>query len=166
MIASGVAQQENIDEVWMMVSPQNPLKPNKELWPQEERLRLVRLVANETENVKASDFEFTLPLPSYTYKTLCELRKAFPQHNFRLLIGSDNWKIFNKWRNSERIISEFGVIIYQRPDAKATPPFPANVVLLENLPMMMISSTYIRERLKAGYDIRFLVPDVVYNELK
>lgn len=166
MIASAVAQQHGVDEVWMMVSPQNPLKPDKEMMPEEERLKLVKLVAEECPGVVASDFEFNLPRPSFTYNTLCRLRETYPQHNFRLLIGSDNWNIFNRWKESEKIISEFGVIIYQRPDAPAAPPFPDNVSLLKDVPMMMISSTYIRERIKKGYDVRFLLPDVVYNEMK
>lgn len=166
MIASAVAQLDDVDEVWLMVSPQNPLKEDKDLMAEELRLRLARLVADECEGVQCSDFEFNLPRPSYTYNTLCQLKKTFPQHNFRLLIGSDNWKIFDRWREWERIISEYGVIIYQRPDAEVSPPFLEGVSLLENLPMMMVSSTYIRKRLQEGFDVRFLVPDAVYNELK
>ena len=165
MIASEVAQLECVDQVWMMVSPRNPLKIDSELMPEEERLKLVRLVAEESDGVVGSDFEFSLPRPSFTYNTLCRLKEAYPEHEFRLLIGSDNWKIFDQWRESEKIISEFGVIIYQRPDAKVFPPFPEGVTLLEDLPMMMISSTYIRERMRSGHDVRFLVPDIVYKEL-
>lgn len=166
IIASSVAALPGIDEVWMMVSPQNPLKADKELMPEEERLRLVRLVAEECHGVKASDFEFSLPRPSFTYNTLCRLRERWPEHRFSILIGSDNWRLFHRWREAERIISEFGVIIYQRPDCPVEPPFPEGVTLLEGLPMMMISSTYIRELMAGGRDFRFLVPDVVYKELK
>ncbi|MBD5328422.1 MAG: nicotinate-nucleotide adenylyltransferase [Bacteroides sp.] len=166
IIASSVAALPEIDEVWMMVSPQNPLKVDKKLMPEEERLRLVQLVAGECQHVKASDFEFSLPRPSFTYNTLCRLRERFPQHDFSILIGSDNWRVFNHWRDADRIISEFGVIIYQRPDVVVEPPFPNGVTLLEGLPMMMISSTYVRELMAAGRDFRFLVPDVVYKELK
>ncbi|MDE6408811.1 MAG: nicotinate-nucleotide adenylyltransferase [Muribaculaceae bacterium] len=166
MIANTVAMRHDVDEVWMMVSPRNPLKAKDEMIPEEERLRLVRLVADQCKDVKGSDFEFNLPRPSFTYNTLCELKKAYPEHNFKLLIGSDNWKIFNRWRDSERIISEFGVIIYQRPDAVVNPPFPEGVTLIEDVPMMMVSSSYIRSQLKEGRDVRFLVPDVIYNELE
>lgn len=165
MIASQASQQPGVDEVWLMVSPQNPLKHDADLMPEEERLALARLVADECKGVRTSDFEFRLPRPSYTYNTLCRLRDAYPEHTFRLLIGSDNWNIFSRWRNSEKIISEFGVIIYPRPDAPAIPPFPENVELLNNLPLMLVSSTYIRESLKHGRDIRFLVPDAVYDRL-
>lgn len=166
IIASSVAALMEIDEVWMMVSPQNPLKADRQLMPEKERLGLVRLVADECQGVVASDFEFSLPRPSFTYNTLCRLRERFPEHDFSILIGSDNWKEFHRWRDADRIISEFGVIIYQRPDAIVAPPFPNGVILLEGLPMMMISSTYIRELMAEGRDFRFLVPDVVYKELK
>ena len=166
LMASEVAKSGIADEVWMMVSPQNPLKSDSSLMPEGDRLKLVKLVAQECEGVRASDFEFGLPRPSYTYNTLCRLREHYPEHDFKILIGSDNWHLFDRWRDSERIISEFGVIIYQRPDDKVEGPFPEGVTLLENLPMMLISSTYIREQMDQGKDIRFLVPDVVYKELQ
>ena len=166
IIASTVARQEYVDEVWMMVSPQNPLKADKTMMPEEERLQLVRLVADETEGVYGSDFEFGLPRPTYTYNTLCRLRETYPQHEFTLLIGSDNWRIFSRWRNSLNIIEEFGVIIYQRPDTPVEGPFPRGVRLLDNVPLMLISSSYIRDCIRSGEDIRFLVPDVVYDKIK
>ena len=166
IIASTTAQSGLVDEVWIMVSPQNPLKADKTLMPEEERLRLARMVASECPGVKASDFEFTLPRPSYTYNTLCHLRQKWPEHDFTLLIGSDNWNLFHRWKDWKRIIDEFGVIIYQRPDAKADPPFPERVELMEDVPMMMVSSTLIRRLMAEGRDFRFLVPDIIYKELK
>jgi len=166
MIAMTAAEESDIDEVWLMVSPRNPLKEESSLMDERERLHMARLVARECKGVEASDFEFGLPRPSYTYKTLCALREKYPEHDFRLLIGSDNWIGFEKWRDPEKIISEFGVIIYQRPDCKAEGPFPVGVRLLENVPMMMISSSYIRERIVEGKPIRFLVPDSVADYLK
>ncbi len=166
MIASAVAQIDDVDQVWLMVSPQNPLKANDELLPEELRYKLAHLVAKECRSVVCSDFEFNLPRPSFTYNTLCRLKEAYPQHNFRLLIGSDNWKIFDRWRDWKNIISEYGVLVYQRPDAMVAAPFPEGVTLLDNLPMMLISSSYIRKQMRDGKDIRFLVPDVVYNKLE
>ncbi|MDE6296247.1 MAG: nicotinate-nucleotide adenylyltransferase [Muribaculaceae bacterium] len=166
MMASVVASLNDVDEVWMMVSPQNPLKISKELMDENDRFRLVKMVADISNSVVASDFEFTLSRPSYTYKTLKALKENFPEHNFKLLIGSDNWKDFNLWRDTDKIIKEFGVIIYQRPDVPVSGPFPEGVRLLDNVPMMLISSTYIREALKQGRDVRFMVPDIIYDELK
>lgn len=166
IIASTVAKREDVDEVWMMVSPRNPLKQDSALMPEEDRLRMVRDVAEEVEGVKCSDFEFTLPRPSYTYNTLRKLSETYPEHEFTLLIGSDNWKIFDRWRDYEKIIDEFGVIIYQRPDSPVKGPFPRGVRLMDNVPLLMISSTYIRDCLKRGEDVRFLVPDCVYKDLK
>lgn len=165
IVANAAARSEEIDEVWMMVSPQNPLKDERELMPENERLRLVELVASESRGVKGSDFEFNLPRPSYTYSTLCHLRDAYPQHEFKILIGSDNWKVFDKWRDAGKIIEEFGVVIYERPGYIVEPPFPNGVSILKDVPVMMISSTYVRELMDKGEDFRFLVPDVVYKEL-
>lgn len=166
LIASSVAESGEADEVWLMVSPQNPLKQDRMLMPEIVRFRLAAKVTEMCKGVKASDFEFHLPRPSYTYNTLCKLKENFPEDQFILLIGSDNWKIFDKWMNSDKIISEFGVLIYQRPDDPATGPFPEGVKVIDNVPQMLVSSTLIRERLKKGKDIRFLVPDVIYNEVK
>ncbi len=166
MIASVVAGREDVDEVWMMVSPQNPFKTDMRLMPEQERLRLVKLVADTAEGIKASDFEFRLSRPSYTYKTLCALRDAYPQHTFRLLVGSDNWRKFRSWRNPDEIVKEFGVLVYQRPDNPVTGPFPEGVELLKDVPVMMVSSSYIRQRLREGKSVRFMVPDVVEKELK
>lgn len=164
IIAETVSQLPDVDEVWIMVSPQNPLKQQSELAPEETRLKLVEKSLKSIKGVKASDFEFSLPRPSYTYKTLCELKKHYPQHEFRILIGSDNWELFSKWRNPEEILHQFGVIIYQRPDCPASGPFPDGVEVVEDVPLMLLSSTYIRNKIKDGKDVRFMVPDVIYEE--
>lgn len=166
MIASVVASLKEVDEVWMMVSPQNPLKENAELMDENVRLNLVSKIAEITPGVKASDFEFHLPRPSYTYKTLSSLKERYPDNNFQLLIGSDNWKDFSRWRDTDKIIKEFGVLIYQRPDCPVTGPYPEGVRVLENVPMILLSSTYIRKLLKEGEEIRFMVPDIIYDQLK
>lgn len=165
LMASVVAQLKDVDEVWMMVSPQNPLKNESGLMPENERLKLVKLVAANTPGVVASDFEFHLERPSFTYKTLCSLLKRYPQHEFRILIGSDNWNDFYRWRDHDKIIEEFGVVIYERPGYEVKGSLPGNVTLLKDVPMMMVSSTYIRRAIKEGKDIRYMVPDVVYKEI-
>lgn len=165
MIASMAASTETIDEVWVMVSPQNPLKSESGLIPEQERLRLARLALEDCRDVKVSDFEFHLPKPTYTYSTLRALKKEYPQHDFRLLIGSDNWLLFNKWRDSEKIISEFGIVIYIRPDYPIEGKLPENVEVLEGMPQLFLSSTMIRSRLEQGLPIDYLVPEKIKSEL-
>lgn len=166
IIAKTVAESGLVDEVWMMVSPENPLKSGKRMLGEEERFRLVGKTLKDCKGVKASDFEFSLPRPTFTYHTLCELKKRYPKDEFMLLIGSDNWELFNKWRDPERILREFGVIIYQRPDVPVKGPFPKGVEALDGVPMVMLSSTYIRESLEKGRDIRYLVPAEVYEDIE
>ena len=96
-----------VDEVWIMVSRQNPLKSGMMPEADHHRMRMAELVANKCANVKASDFELSLPLPSYTYVTLCKLREAYPEHKFKLIIGSDNWLNLGRWRDADKIIKEF-----------------------------------------------------------
>lgn len=165
MIAMVAAGLEDIDEVWLMVSPRNPLKEEKSLMDENLRYELASIAVEDCPGVVASDFEFGLERPSYTYHTLCALRERYPGHRFSLLIGSDNWNSFQQWRYPERIIEEFGVIIYQRPDYPAEGPFPTGVRLLEDVPMMLLSSTYIRKRISEGKPVNYLLPDNVARRI-
>lgn len=161
MIANYVAQSGIADCVWIMVSPQNPLKPSIGDATDQDRMEMARLVASECRNVEASDFEFNLPIPSYTYDTLISLKAQYPQHQFKLLIGSDNWNIFSQWKNSRRIIDEFGVVIFRRPDAPIAGELPQGAEIIENTPMVMLSSTKVREMIKENKSVKFLLPDSV-----
>lgn len=161
MIANYVAQSGIADCVWIMVSPQNPLKPSIGDATDQDRMEMARLVASECRNVEASDFEFNLPIPSYTYDTLISLKAQYPQHQFKLLIGSDNWNIFSQWKNSRRIIDEFGVVIFRRPDAPIAGELPQGAEIIENTPMVLLSSTKVREMIKENKSVKFLLPDSV-----
>ncbi|MCQ2342084.1 MAG: nicotinate (nicotinamide) nucleotide adenylyltransferase [Paludibacteraceae bacterium] len=113
-LAKWIVEHTDIEEVWLMVSPNNPLKNTDELAPEQERLAGVRSAIQGIPGLIASDFEFALPRPSYTANTLRELTKAFPQHCFSLIIGEDNWEIFSQWREYEYILSNFPVLVYPR----------------------------------------------------
>lgn len=166
MIASAVAQSGLVDEVWIMVSPQNPLKAGQELMPEEKRLEMARLVAEDCPGVVASDFEFGMSRPSYTYKTLLALKEKYPEDDFFILIGSDNWQKFGQWRNSREIIEEFGVLIYERPDYPMTgQELPEGVRIVKDVPMALISSTYVRKQISENRNISFIVPDKVRDYL-
>lgn len=166
MLANYMAQWTDLDEVWLMVSPRNPLKPEGMVASEEQRLDMARLVAGKCRGVVASDFEFSLPRPSYTYLSLCRLREAYPQHQFSLIIGSDNWKIFSSWRNPDRIINEFGVLIYQRPGQEVDEELPAGVRLVADAPQQLISSTFIRKSIKENKNLNFFLPPEVFEYIR
>lgn len=160
-LANYLCEFEGLDEVWFMVSPHNPLKEQADLWPDDLRLTWVQLSIEGYPKFRDSDFEFHLPRPSYTIDTLDQLKATYPDREFILIIGSDNWAIFNQWREPERIISENKLLIYPRPgfplDKEKLPP----TVRLAHSPTFDISSTFIRRALADGKDVRyFLHPNV------
>ncbi len=113
-LAAYICEQGLVDEVWLMVSPQNPLKRDLTLLDENERLAMARLAVAPYPMLKACDFEFSLPRPSYTYHTLQALRAAFPDHEFSLIIGEDNWQNFHRWYRGEDIVKETRIIVYPR----------------------------------------------------
>lgn len=149
MLAEQIANSGVVDEVWMLVTPLNPLKQNQLMASNQHRLVMAQIAVKNCPKIFASDFEFYLPQPTFTYTTLCSLRQKYPQHKFTLIIGSDNWLIFTKWRNYQEIIEEFGLIIYPRPGFEVElPSLPDNVILFSDAPTADVSSTQIRKRLE------------------
>ncbi len=168
MVANFVSQWGGVDEVWLMASRLNPLKEGRRPADDHHRLAMTALVAKGCRHVIASDFEMHLPLPSYTYVTLCRLREMHPDHRFRLIIGSDNWISFKRWRDWEKIIEEFGLLIYPRPGYGVDPKDVGSagwnhdrVEVLKEGPTSFISSTFIREAIAEGKDINYFVPPAV-----
>lgn len=164
-MASWVSQfMPEVDALWLLITPTNPLKPQGYVATDAERVAMARMVADSLSRVEASEFEYTLPRPSYTYATLSALRGKYPQHHFRLLIGSDNWHIFHRWRDSDKIVSEFGVLIFTRPGYEVDPSsLPAGAQLLSDAPCLEISSTFIRQGIAAGRDMNYFLPSAVYD---
>ena len=160
-IAREALAQDAADGLWFLVSPQNPLKKNNNLLPETDRLEMVNLAIENEPGMKASDFEFHLPRPTYTINTLEKLRENYPEHQFKLLIGGDNLVIFHKWVEYKRIIDEFGLIVYPRPDfdIESLPKFP-NTILI-SAPLIDLSATEIREKLNKGDSITGMVPEKV-----
>lgn len=151
-----------VDELWFMVSPLNPLKQNStELLPDGLRLQLAQLAVEGKAGLRVSDFEMHLPRPSYMVHTLAQLRQAYPQHEFLLIIGADNWLRFNQWRNSEEIMLHHRLLVYPRPGyALDTASMPQGVSLVAT-PLFNISSTQIRQAIAHGhYHGRGLSPKV------
>lgn len=155
-LARWVAEHTDLDEVWMMVSPNNPLKPASMLADEQTRLKQVRdaLAAEQsagTKRIVACDFEFALPRPSYTANTLRELIRAYPEHDFTLIIGEDNAAIFDHWREWEWIVEHIRIFVYPRHGVATRATLYPNMIRMEDAPYFDISSTEIRQR---GYNKR------------
>lgn len=167
MLASYISQWTDLDEVWITVSRLNPFKAGTQPAADVDRFRMTEIVAAECEKIKACGIELQLPLPSYTYKTLNALKDKHPDHEFRLIIGSDNWEKFSEWRNSTEIITDFGVYIYMRPDYPISGDnLPKNVKLIEHVPQSLISSSFIRKALKEDKNVNFFLPKGVLQYIK
>lgn len=164
-LANYLCEYEGLDQVWFMVSPRNPLKEADELMDDSLRLKLVQLAVEGYPKFRASDFEFRLPRPSYTVHTLDELRRAYPQHVFHLIIGSDNWLLFPRWRESERILATTPLIVYPRPGYPVDPQTLPPTVRMTSAPVFEISSTFIRQAIAEGRDIRYFLHPRVYEAL-
>lgn len=157
-LARAFLDQAALDEVWLMVSPQNPFKVNTQLPADEWRLQLVQAAVQGEDRLKACDFEFHLPKPSYTWNTLQALTAAYPEHTFSLLVGGDNWASFDHWAHPQEIIAHHALYVYPRPDYEIDEDnLPQNVLLLRGK-QLSVSSTEIRQRLKNHESIDDLVP--------
>lgn len=165
IIASYVANNTDMQQVWFVVSPQNPLKPSSVLLNEYHRLHLVHLAVEDDLRLKASDVEFKLPRPSYTIDTLTYLQEKYPQHEFSVIMGSDSFQNLPRWKNFELLVKNYPIIVYKRKEFTITDTFGANVVLLE-APMLEISATEIRDNIKSGKTIRYLVPEKVREEIE
>lgn len=155
----------DMDQVWFVVSPHNPLKNKNQLLYQHHRLALVNLALEDHPNLRSSTIEFDLPQPSYTVNTLAHLKEKFPTHRFSLIIGQDNLKTFAKWKNYEEILKKFHLFVYPRPDVGATEFDSHPGVTLTKAPLMDISSTFIRQAIADKKDIRFFLPEKVWKEI-
>lgn len=165
IIANFMATQTDLEEVWLVVSPQNPLKPKKTLARDHDRLHLVRLAIGDNVNLRASDIEFGLPQPSYTIDTLIYLREKYPSREFVLIMGSDNLATFHKWKNHDIILRDYHIYVYKRPDYKEGPLSEHPHVQLFDAPLMYLSASYIREMIRDGKSVQYLVPEAVYEYL-
>ena len=150
-LAQAVLAQCPLDEVWLMVSPQNPLKQHADLLDDRLRFEMAQQAMEHVEGIKACDYEFRLPKPSYTWNTLQHLAKDFPNNRFLLLIGGDNWAHFQRWRHWQDILWHHDIIVYPRDQYAGT----------IDVPLLDVSSTQIRQRVKAGESIQGLVPDSI-----
>ena len=156
-LAKALLRETGLDEVWFMVSPQNPLKQNRQLLDDSQRFRLVQIALEDEPRLRPCDYEFHLPKPSYTWNTLEALKRDYPDRQFVLMIGGDNWQLFDKWYRADDIRNQYQIIVYPRRGCEGG---------IDGLDLIDISSTEIRDCIQAGKPINHLVPKAVAEYIK
>ena len=163
MIANYFLSFTDLNELWFVVSPQNPLKEKKILADEYHRLEMVNLAIGDFEKFKAVDIEFTMPKPSYTIDTLVRLQDKYPHYRFAIIMGSDNLITFTKWKKYGKILQHYFIYVYPRKKFLENPfAYASNIKLVET-PLIELSSTFIREAVKNKKDVRFFLPEKVYR---
>lgn len=163
LIANYMVEFTELDKLWFVVTPHNPLKTKNTLLHDRQRLEMVRLAIENNYKYSVSDIEFNLEKPSYTVKTLAYLSEKYPQHQFYLIIGSDNLQTFYKWKNYESILGNYKLLVYPRPgyDGGNFKDHPS--VIFTEAPVVEISSTFIRDAVKAGKNVEFFMPEASFK---
>lgn len=165
IIAKHVLNTTDLKQVWLIVSPHNPLKKSASLLNEYHRLHLVKVAIEGETDLKASNIEFGLPKPSYTINTLIHLQEKYPLHEFSVIMGSDSFCNIHNWKNYETLTRDYQLYIYKRPGFDINQSITSNIVPLD-APLLEISSTRIRELIKQKKSIRYLVPDSVKEEIE
>lgn len=166
IIANYMASQTELEEVWLVVSPQNPFKKRSSLARDHDRYHLVTLAIGDTPGLRASKVEFDLPKPSYTIDTLAVLREKHPEREFSLIMGGDNLPTLPKWKNYEILLRDYDIHVYNRPGYEAGELAEHPRITFHDAPLMHLSATYIRKCIQEGHSLRYLVPEAVARELE
>lgn len=166
VIANFMATQTDLKQVWLVVSPQNPLKQKSTLARDYDRLHLVRLAIGDNLNLRASNIEFDLPKPSYTIDTLTYLKEKYPENDFVLIMGGDNLGTFHKWKNYEQILKNYQIYLYKRPKYELGDLENHPSIRHFEAPMMDISASYIRNCIQSEKSVQYLVPQPVFEYLQ
>ncbi|QQT27591.1 MULTISPECIES: nicotinate (nicotinamide) nucleotide adenylyltransferase [Sphingobacterium] len=161
IIANYMANHTALDEVWFVVSPQNPFKKKASLADPYDRLEMVNLAIEDTENLRCSNIEFNLPVPSYTIDTLVHLSEKYPDKQFHLIMGQDNLESLQKWKNIDIILRDYHIYVYPRPGYNSGDFKDHPSITITDTPLMELSSTFIRKAIQEGKDIKFFTPDKV-----
>jgi nicotinate-nucleotide adenylyltransferase len=171
-IAGYMTEFTDLDQVWFVVSPHNPLKNKETLLADHQRLYMTQLAIGDRDKIKSSDIEFKLPVPSFTIDTLAYLHEKHPQHTFCLVMGEDNIQTLHKWKNSEELVKKYPIYVYPRPGTRKNPSLLLDQLLSKakihrvDAPLMEISGTFIRDSIKAGKDVSWFVPDPVWKYIR
>ncbi len=163
IIANYMANHTDLDQVWLVVSPHNPLKKKSDLINMYDRLEMARLATERAENIRVSDVEFQLAQPSYTIDTLTHLGERYPEHAFTLIMGSDNLVSLKKWKNYELLLRDYHIAVYPRPGHTDSELAAHPAVTITSTPLMELSSTFIRQSIRAGLNMMYFVPDNVLD---
>ncbi|MGM0479389.1 MAG: nicotinate (nicotinamide) nucleotide adenylyltransferase [Bacteroidota bacterium] len=177
IISNYMADYTDLDQVWLIVSPQNPLKKKSSLLEDYHRLAIVKVAIDDNLKLRASDIEFKMPRPSYTADTLAYIKEKYPEHDFNLIMGEDNLRTFHKWKNYEHILQNHKLYVYPRvltiqeeAEVEEIGYLPENklrdhdnVELCEDAPIMKVSSSFIRQAIKEGNDVRYLLTASVHK---
>lgn len=166
VIANYMLAYTDLDRVWFVVSPHNPLKQKNSLLHERQRLQMVTLAIGDNNKMKASNIEFKLPQPSYTVNTLAYLKEKHPHYDFALIMGTDNLQSFHKWKNYEEILKYYELYVYPRPEGNGGDLMKHKKVKLINAPLMELSSTAIRNAVKEKKDVRYFVPSDAWEYMK
>lgn len=173
MVISGyILEYSNLDQIWFIVSPQNPLKTKETLLADHHRLYLAELAIGDNERIKVSDIEFRMPVPSYTIDTLTYLEEKYPGQRFSLIMGEDNLYTLHKWKNGLEIVEKYPLFVYPRPGSEKLKDKKLDSLLEKadihrfNAPLMSISGTMIRDGIKAGKDMSFILPPATWKYIR
>lgn len=166
IIANTFVEQTDLDEVWFVVSPQNPLKERKSLLADYHRMEMVRRAVDDNDRLRACDVELHLPVPSYTVLTLAHLGEHYRDKTFAILMGSDNLEHLDRWRNYEYLLEHYPIYVYPRPGSEHCPLLGHRNVHLAEVPMIDISSSYIRDRIRRGLSVQYLLTEPVHRYLR
>jgi len=165
IIANHLAENSDLDEIWMVVTPHNPLKKKAGLLEDYHRMHMIHLATENYDKLKPSDIEFKLPQPNYTINTLVHLKEKYPKYHFSLIMGEDNLKSFPKWKNYKVILEDYEVYVYPRISELDIPEELVNHPKIHriNAPIIELSSTFIRNSIKEGKNIRPMLDDKVWE---
>lgn len=163
VIANYMASFTGLKEVWLVVSPHNPLKDKQKLTNMYDRLEMAKLASDNAEHIKVSDIEFSLPQPSYTIDTLTYLQEKYPGKEFALIMGADNLASIKKWKNYEFLLKNYQIYVYPRPGVDLLEWEDHPSIVITKTPQMDISSTFVRNAIKEGKNVQYFVPDQVLD---
>ena len=162
IVANHIVENTEVDKIWFVVSPHNPLKDAHSLLNEYHRLHLVELAIEDDTRFRASNVEFHLPKPSFTIDTLTYLVEKFPLEKFSVILGSDSFQNIHRWKNFENLVAHYSFIVYNRPGFDIKETHGADVTVMD-APLLQISSTYVRQQIKTGKSVRYLLPEPVFR---
>lgn len=166
IIANFMAEFTDLDKVWFVISPHNPFKQKSSLLADHHRLALVRTAIEDNRKLKVSNIEFKLPQPSYTVHTLVHLKEAYPDHEFSLIMGTDNLETFHKWKNYEQILESHALYVYPRLHSDGGSFKNHEKVKIIAAPLIQVTASFIRNAIKNNKDVRYMLSEPVYNYIK